>query len=165
MPRCISSKLFGHTIRLEFLDMEQDILDFGRSLKDTSGAFSAPELRFFSDLLTQVESLYGKRLQSVKLVGSRARGSAMDTSDFDFLVFLDSCNYAIEVPRLKETGYQLSLNHGLGPISLSPLTREQFIGLDAKYEGITENFRRDAVHLWPDCPTRRTIDVLCCPGS
>jgi len=59
--------------------MEQDILDFGRSLKDKRGAFSAPELQLFSDLLGQVELLYGKRLQSVKLVGSRARGTAMDT--------------------------------------------------------------------------------------
>ncbi len=145
--------------------MEQDVLDFGRSLNDMSGAFSAPELRLFSDLLSQVESLYGKRLQSVKLVGSRARGTAMDTSDFDFLVFLDSCDYAVEVPRLKETGYQLTLNHGLGSISLSPLTREQFVGLDAKYEGITENFRREAVHLWPDGLTTLTIELLCCSGS
>ena len=75
-------------------------------------------------------------------------------------MFLDSCGYAVEVPRLKETGYQLSLNHGLGSISFSPLTREQFVGLDAKYEGITENFRRDAVHLWPDGLTGHTIDAL-----
>ena len=148
--RHLSSKPLDHAIRLGFLDMEKDVLDFGRSLKDTRGAFSAPELQLFSDLLSQVESLYGKRLQSEKLVGSRARGTAMDTSDSDFLVFLDSCDYAVEVPRLKETGYQLSLNHGLGSISLSPLTREQFVGLDAKYEGITESFHRDAVHLWPD---------------
>ena len=129
--------------------MEQDVFDFGRSLKDTCGAFSAPEPQLFSDLLGQVGSLYDKRLQSVKLVGSRARGTAIGTSDFDFLVFLDSCDYEVEIPILEDTGYQLSFNHSLGPISLSPLTREQFVGLDAKYEGITENFRRDAVHLWP----------------
>jgi len=127
--------------------MEQGVLDFGCSLKDTRGAFSAPELQFFSELLSQVEFLYGKRLQSLKLVGSRARGTAMDTSDFNFLVFLDRCDYEVEVHILKEIGYQLSLTHGQGSISLSPLTREQFVGLDVKYEGIKENFRRDAVHL------------------
>ncbi len=150
----------GHPIRRGLLDMEKDVLDFGRSLRDTRRAFSAPELQLFSDLLGQVESLYGKRLQSVKLVGSRARGVAMDTSDFDFLVFLDSCDYEVEVPKLKDIGYQLGLKHGLGSISLSPLSREQFVGLDSKYEGITNNFRRDAVNLWPEpisgCITSRS---------
>ena len=81
MPQRLTSMLLGYATRLEFLDMEQDVLDFGRSLLDTGGVFSAPELRLFSDLLSTVKSLYGKRLLSVKLVGSRARGTAMDTSD------------------------------------------------------------------------------------
>jgi len=35
MPRQLSSKPLGHAIRLGFFDMEQDVLDIGRSLKDT----------------------------------------------------------------------------------------------------------------------------------
>ena len=93
--------------------------------------------------------MYGKRLLSVKLVGSRARGTATEESDYDFLIFLESCDYDVEVPRLEAAGDQLSSEHGLGPLSLSPMTPEQFQGLDAKFEGITGNFLRDAISLWP----------------
>jgi predicted nucleotidyltransferase len=130
--------------------MDRDVLYFGRAFKEVRDAFSAAELKFFSDLVGQLGVLYGRRMQSVKLVGSRARGDARDDSDYDFLVFLDECDYGIEVPKLKELGRQLNLRHGLGPLSLSPLSREQFLGLDAKYDGITGNFRRDAVTLWPE---------------
>jgi hypothetical protein len=75
--------------------MEQDVLYFGRSLKDTRGAFRAPELQLFSDLLGQVESLYGKRLQSLKLVGSRARGTAMDTSE----ILISWCFWTIAITK------------------------------------------------------------------
>jgi predicted nucleotidyltransferase len=86
---------------------------------------------------------------SLKLVGSRARGTATVTSDYDFLVFLESCDYDVEVPRLEAVGEELSSKHGLAPLSLSPMSLEQFHGLDAKYEGITGKFLRDAITLWP----------------
>ncbi len=73
----------------------------------------------------------------------------MERSDYDFLIFLDTCSYDIEVPRLQRVSYELGLKHGLGCLSLSPMTREQFLSLDAKHGGITENFRRDAINLWP----------------
>ena len=129
--------------------MSQDTLNFGRPLDEVRASFSSPELDLFSDLLGEVRSLYGERLRSLKLVGSRARGTAMERSDFDFLIFLDTCDYSVELPKLRSLYYQMNLKHGLGCISLSPLSQEQFIGLDAKYQGITENFRRDAVTLWP----------------
>ena len=129
--------------------MNHDVLSFGRALDQASAAFTSAELRLFSDLLSQVQSLYGGRLQAVKLVGSRARGTAMDRSDYDFLIFLDRCDYDIEVPLLEQVAYELTLKHGLGALSLSPLSREQHGGLDAKHPGITDNFRRDAVNLWP----------------
>jgi predicted nucleotidyltransferase len=129
--------------------LDQDILNFGCSLNEAPTVFGSAELQLFSDLLGQVKSLYQERLQAVKLVGSRARRTARDTSDYDFLVFLDNCDYEVEVPKFKEVGNQLNLKYGLGEISLSPLSRKQFLGLDAKYDGITENFRRDAVNLFP----------------
>ena len=130
--------------------MDQDILAFGCSFEEARGAFSAAEIDLYTDLLGHLVTIYDCRLQSVKLVGSRARGTTLDGSDYDFLVFLDECNYDIEVPKLKELGVQVSQKHALGPLSLSPLSREQFLGLDAKYDGITGNSRRDAVTLWPD---------------
>ncbi len=123
--------------------------NFGRPLAKISAHLRPEEWLLFSDLLDQVQSLYTGRLQAVKLVGSRARGTAMARSDYDFLLFLDHCDHETEVPKLEELAYQLTLKHGLGAVSLSPLTLEQFNGLDAKYPGITDDFRRDAVNLWP----------------
>jgi len=131
------------------MSMKQHAPDFGRSFKEACGAFTTAEISLFSDLREQVKSMYGKRLLSVKLVGSRARGTATDTSDYDFLIFLESCDYDIEVPRLEVVCDQLSAKHGLGPLSLSPMSPEQFHGLDSKFEGITGNFLRDAISLWP----------------
>jgi predicted nucleotidyltransferase len=129
--------------------MNQNALSFGRPLDEVRNSFSSQELDLFSDLLGEVRSVYGERLRSVKLVGSRARGTAMERSDFDFLIFLDTCDYSVEVPKLRSLCYQMNLKHGLGCISLSPLSEEQFVGLDAKFQGITDCFRRDAVTLWP----------------
>jgi hypothetical protein len=129
--------------------MNHDNLSFGQPLDEVRASFSSQELDLFSDLLGEVQSLYGERLRSVKLVGSRARGTAMERSDYDFLVFLDTCDYSMEIPKLRSLCYQMNLKHSLGCISLSPLSEEQFGGLDAKFQGITECFRRDAVTLWP----------------
>jgi predicted nucleotidyltransferase len=129
--------------------MSQDDLDFGRPLEDVKNLFNSKELELFSDLMEEVLSLYGERLKTLKLVGSRARGTAMERSDYDFLVLLDTCDYGVEVPKMQSLSYQMVLKHGLGCISLSPLSLEQFMGLDDKYRGITDNFRHDAVTLWP----------------
>lgn len=129
--------------------MNQYSLSFGRPLDEVRASFSSQELDLFSDLLGEVQSLYGERLKSLKLVGSRARGTAMERSDFDFLIFLDTCDFGVELPKLQSLCYQMNLKHGLGCISLSPLSQEQFVGLDTKYQGITDNFRHDAVTLWP----------------
>lgn len=128
--------------------MRQHGAEFGRSFEEAREGFTDAEITFFSDLSDKVKSIYGRELLSLKLVGSRARGTATDTSDYDFLIFLESCDYDVEVPRLKEIGEELSTKHGLGPLSLSPMSVEQFQGLDAKYEGITSKFVRDAITLW-----------------
>ncbi|MGB8657392.1 MAG: nucleotidyltransferase domain-containing protein [Candidatus Zixiibacteriota bacterium] len=128
--------------------MSQDTLSFGRALDEVRTSFSSQELDLFSDLLGEVRSLYGERLRSLKLVGSRARGTAMERSDYDFLVLLDTCDYSVEIPKLQSLSYKMNLKYGLGCISLSPLSEEQFVGLDAKFQGITDDFRRDAVTLW-----------------
>lgn len=127
--------------------MKTDVLDFGDRLETKKSMFSAAELALFWDLLHELDKHYGQRIQAVKLVGSRARGTARHDSDYDFLVFLDECDYAIEVPRLKGVGAKLEHKHQLAPLSLSPLSREQFLNLDTKYEGIIQRFRNDAIAL------------------
>ena len=129
--------------------MEQRAPDFGRPFREVRPTFADAEVGLFSDLLDEMKSAYGARLLSVKLVGSRARGTATSTSDYDLLVFLDTCDHDVEVPRLRIVSDRLAAKHRLGPLSLSPMTSDQFHGLDAKYEGITRNFMRDAITLWP----------------
>lgn len=125
-----------------------DVANFGISLEQVCERFSGADLYLFELLIAAVEQLYGQRLQSIKLVGSRARGTARPDSDFDVLIFLDQCDYDIEVPALHQMGDRLTEQTGLGPLSISPMSREQFVGLDKKFDDITANFRRDAVVLW-----------------
>ncbi len=123
-------------------------VNFGQDLAQIVERFNEQDLQLFRHLIWDLQTLYQGRMMAVKLVGSRARGTANPTSDYDFLVFLDKCDYEIEVPALAKIGDQLTANLGMGPLSISPMTWQQFLGLDAKFEGITANFRRDAVNLW-----------------
>ncbi len=126
-----------------------DVAEFGLPLASAADRFDDGGRHLIADLVAEAAAIYGDRLQAVKLVGSRARGDARPDSDWDFLLFLDSCDYELEVPRLAELAAALERRHGCAELSISPMSREQFLGLDAKYEGITERFRRDAVALWP----------------
>lgn len=137
-------------ILMEWMSRPQDEMVFGTPLRRVEGRFSPSDLHLLLDLVEEVRCLYGPRLQSVKLVGSRARGTGKPDSDFDFLLFLDECDFEVEIPRLQELGARLGRRHGLGPLSISPLSREQFLGLDSRYEGILDNFRRDAIDLLPN---------------
>ncbi len=123
--------------------------DIGRALGEVDVAFSASEHEFFSLLVDALNSLFESRFQALKLIGSRARGTAREDSDYDFLVFLASCDFDIDVPKLASLAAELEVQVSLGPLSLSPLSAEQFSSLDTKYPGITDNFRRDAIALWP----------------
>ncbi len=123
--------------------------EFGTPLADADAKLRDVDFALIADLVRELRLIYAGRLQAVKLVGSRARGDARPTSDYDFLVLLDTCDYAIELPRLEELSAALDGRHHLGALSLSPMSREQFIGLDSKYPGITDSFRRDALKLWP----------------
>ncbi len=129
-----------------------DAMGFGHAFPEVRERFTEADLDLFGALVGELLELYSNRLQALKLVGSRARGTATADSDYDFLVFLDTCDYEIEVPRLADLAAVLEELHPIGPLSLSPMTQEQFVGLDLKFEGITNNFRRDAVNLWPVRP-------------
>ena len=131
------------------MNEEADVIDFGRPFEELRAKATQEQRQLYAQLNQELGRLYGPRLLSVKLVGSRARGTATESSDYDFLVFLDVCDYSVEVPALARLAEELEGRCGLGPLSISPMTREQFLGLDAKYDGITDNFRRDAVALWP----------------
>ncbi|MCB9898364.1 MAG: nucleotidyltransferase domain-containing protein [Planctomycetes bacterium] len=123
---------------------------FGRPFAQVRATFDDHDARIYDALVDALSATYGARLRALKLVGSRARRDARPDSDHDLLVFLDHCDYDVEVPRLAALGARMTAAHGCSALSLSPMTVAQFVGLDAKYAGITEAFRRDAVHLWPE---------------
>jgi len=123
-------------------------LNFGRSVAESSVSISENEQAAIDDLVKSIRNIYGERLISVMLMGSRSRGDHRKDSDWDFLVFLDECDYDIEVPKMKALAEKLPKKYDTTEYSISPLSEEQFLGLDKKYPGITDNFRRDAVVLW-----------------
>jgi predicted nucleotidyltransferase len=125
-----------------------DVAHFGLDLAHASGRFTPADFQLFDFLIEAAQQLYGERLQAIKLVGSRARGTARPDSDYDFLIFLDQCDYEIEVPALHKMGDELTAKTKLGPLSISPMSREQFVGLDKKFDDICASFIQDAVVLW-----------------
>lgn len=131
--------------------MIQEELRFGRFVGEPAAEgrtmFTPAERQLFVDLVSELRSLYGARLLDVKFFGSRARGDAMERSDYDFLAFLDACDYSVEVPKLEPVAYGLTLKHGLGGVSISPLSKEQFLGLDNKYPGFVEKCNCEAASL------------------
>ena len=125
--------------------------DFGLPLKDAVRrrglVFSKKGSALIAEAAGRLRGLYKKRVRAVKLVGSRARGDARPDSDWDFLVFLDACDYKTELPKLGVINRELAEKYKLGEISISPLDREKFSAIETKYPGIHEKFRKDAVNL------------------
>ncbi|MDD2715263.1 MAG: nucleotidyltransferase domain-containing protein [Candidatus Wallbacteria bacterium] len=123
--------------------------DFGITVKEAGTLrnirFDRNEQAMLDDISQILKNIYQTRLLGIRLVGSRARGTHQPLSDWDFLVLLDQCDYSVEVPKLTDLCYEMTLKHGLGAFSFSPLSKEQFLGLDKKYPNICEEFRRDAI--------------------
>ncbi|HAF96185.1 MAG TPA: hypothetical protein DER10_04790 [Elusimicrobia bacterium] len=125
--------------------------DFGSPLAEAVRrrglTFPKKGLALIAEAVCRLRALYKARERAIKLVGSRARGDARPDSDWDFLVFLDVCDYKIDLPRLSLISRELEEKYKLGEISISPLDREKFSTIELKYPGIQEKFRGDAVNL------------------
>jgi type III restriction enzyme len=74
----------------------------------------------------EVKAVYGPRLVSVVLFGSRARGDAVEGSDIDTLVVLDSCDdFWAERDRIGEIATRVSLEYDT-VVSAFPVDRGEF---------------------------------------
>jgi predicted nucleotidyltransferase len=122
----------------------------GRPLDEAS--LDPPARALLVAVVSGARRVFGDRLESVALVGSRARGTARPDSDWDFLLFVADCSYDADGPLARALAGQLEVAHDIREVSLSPLSEDKLPGLDAKYPGMVDAFRRDALLVWRALP-------------
>lgn len=80
---------------------------------------------------TEVKRLYGKRLKSVILFGSWARGDATEESDVDLLVVLEGKVVpGKEIDRMIDLITEINLKYGM-LISVYPVSEKAFFTLNS----------------------------------
>ena len=92
----------------------------------------------------EIEKLYGKRLKSIILYGSWARGDATDDSDIDVLIILGG--KAIpgkEIDRMIDIITEINLKYGV-LISVYPISEEGYSTINSP---LLINVRREGVSL------------------
>jgi len=96
-------------------------------------------LREFKEKL---EKLYGKRLKSIILYGSWARGDATVDSDIDLLIILEGeVTPGAEIDRMIDIITELNLKHGV-LISVVPVSEEDYVTINSP---LLINVRREGV--------------------
>ena len=90
----------------------------------------------------EVEKLYGKRLKSIILYGSWARGDATVDSDIDLLIILEGkIAPGREIDRMIDIITELNLKHGV-LLSVVPVSEEDYLTINSP---LLINVRREGV--------------------
>ena len=90
----------------------------------------------------EVEKLYGRRLKSIILYGSRARGDATVDSDIDLLIILEGkIAPGNEIDRMIDIITELNLKHGV-LLSVVPVSEEDYSTINSP---LLINVRREGV--------------------
>jgi len=90
----------------------------------------------------EVEKLYDKRLKSIILYGSWARGDATVDSDIDLLIILEGeVTPGAEIDRMIDIITELNLKHGV-LISVVPVSEEDYVTINSP---LLINVRREGV--------------------
>lgn len=92
----------------------------------------------------ELRNVYGPRLHSVILYGSRARGEAAEDSDIDLLVVLESCPaFWQEFDRISPIASRISFDHDV-VISAIPVGSDEF---NRAPSPLLQNVRREGVQV------------------
>jgi len=90
----------------------------------------------------EIEKLYGKRLKSIILYGSWARGNATDDSDIDVLIILGGKVIpGMEIDRMIDIITEINLEHGV-LISVYPVSEKDYSTINSP---LLINVRREGV--------------------
>jgi predicted nucleotidyltransferase len=90
----------------------------------------------------EIEKLYGKRLKSIILYGSWARGDATEDSDIDVLIVLErKVIPGKEIDRMIDIITDINLKHGV-LISVYPISEEDYSKINSP---LLINVRREGV--------------------
>ena len=118
--------------------------DLPAALKSAAQELVASPRRSWREALSrfveEIRALYGSRLDSVVLYGSRARGDAVEGSDIDTLVVLDRCeDFWGELKRVGNAANAVLLDQAV-VISAFPISRDEFNTGDRPF---LQNVRRE----------------------
>ncbi len=90
----------------------------------------------------EIEKLYGKRLKSIILYGSWARGDATEESDIDVLIVLQGeVIPGEEIDRMIDIITEINLKHGV-LISVYPISEKGYSAINSP---LLINVRREGV--------------------
>lgn len=90
----------------------------------------------------EIEKLYGKRLKSIILYGSWARGDATEESDIDVLIVLEGeVIPGKEIDRMIDIITEINLKHGV-LVSVYPVSKEDYSTINSP---LLINVRREGV--------------------
>jgi len=90
----------------------------------------------------EIENLYGKRLKSIILYGSWARGDATEESDIDVLIVLEGeVIPGKEIDRMIDIITEINLKHGV-LVSVYPVSKEDYSTINSP---LLINVRREGV--------------------
>ena len=90
----------------------------------------------------EVENLYQKRLKSIILYGSWARGKATEDSDIDLAVVLEGdCSAGREIDRMIDIITEINLKYGV-LISIYPVSEKDYASVNSP---LLLNLRKEGV--------------------
>ena len=96
----------------------------------------------FKEFREEIEKLYGKRLKSIILYGSWARGDATEESDIDVLIVLEGeVIPGKEIDRMIDIITEINLKHGV-LVSVYPVSKEDYSTINSP---LLINVRREGV--------------------